>query len=678
MSFTIKTNALKIKKDDGTTKLIDVVADKALDDALNDIQTKGTEVLDSIPDDYSALNTKVNTVSSNVSSLDTKINTTNTNVSNLTTKVTTAEGNITSINSKLTSVDSSISTLNTKVATNSSRIDNIAKLPSGSTTADAELLDIRVKADGTTATTAGNAVREQVTQIKEDLSELASKVPEKLNEISELFEKSGEDIFSQIDISKVTKINNQRWNELTAQAETASSSRTAVQFEVSPNKEYMCSSRYGGTQAGYPILFVDEDGNLINKLDNLEQITYDGIGYTVRFTTPNNTKYVRYTAYNISLNPDRQLELQREAGLKLKKTALTDSVTEILDFVETVNNNIHCVLAPKINAVLGREFSIHFDNIFKVENWNDYYVVANRYSSNLENYGDRFRVMPYRTTDDVFVFRLMKNGVEVDKVSTLFHTVDDTNKPNIKAMFIGDSFTDAGYYISEIKNLMGDNLILYGTRQTDAEDSNGEIRTVRHEGRAGWSLADYLTIQSKGSGSAYRFNEFFNPSTNTFDFAYYMTRNSGYADVTDVFIKSAPNDFAAQETADTYIDKLVFIVDSIKSFNSNIRIHISIPIRGIKDGYGNGVFTHISETQYNDIIDGYALKIIETYKNTDGVFLIPSNINFDRFYDFPHKVVQVSTRNPEQITVVADMHPNKYGYYRDSDMYYADIIANCQ
>lgn len=56
------------------------------------------------------------------------------------------------------------------------RINQLAALEEGSTTADAELMDIRVGADGTTYDNAGEAVRAQVSGLKSDLSEL-SKLP---------------------------------------------------------------------------------------------------------------------------------------------------------------------------------------------------------------------------------------------------------------------------------------------------------------------------------------------------------------------------------------------------------------------------------------------------------------------------------------------------------------------
>ena len=59
--------------------------------------------------------------------------------------------------------------LTSEVSVLSARMDQFARLPDGSlsTAADAELVDIRVQADGSTASTAGDAVRAQVAELKD-------------------------------------------------------------------------------------------------------------------------------------------------------------------------------------------------------------------------------------------------------------------------------------------------------------------------------------------------------------------------------------------------------------------------------------------------------------------------------------------------------------------------------
>lgn len=68
------------------------------------------------------------------------------------------------------------------------RIDSISTLEEGSTTGDAELQDIRVKVDGTTATSAGNAVREQVNALQEDIDNKTNQLKSDLSELMDKHE----------------------------------------------------------------------------------------------------------------------------------------------------------------------------------------------------------------------------------------------------------------------------------------------------------------------------------------------------------------------------------------------------------------------------------------------------------------------------------------------------------
>lgn len=75
-------------------------------------------------------------------------------------------GRISALETKNKNVVESLNELNDQTKTNTARLDALAKLPSGSTSGDAELIDIRVGEDGSTYPSAGEAVRGQIRNIK--------------------------------------------------------------------------------------------------------------------------------------------------------------------------------------------------------------------------------------------------------------------------------------------------------------------------------------------------------------------------------------------------------------------------------------------------------------------------------------------------------------------------------
>ena len=102
------------------------------------------------------------------------------------------EAGLRAAESTVSKIDQTVQEFETELQVIDSRVDNIASFPEGSTTADVELLDIRVGADGTVYTSAGKAVRGQVSAleaadvlIREEVSGHVGEIYQLMNEIRE-------------------------------------------------------------------------------------------------------------------------------------------------------------------------------------------------------------------------------------------------------------------------------------------------------------------------------------------------------------------------------------------------------------------------------------------------------------------------------------------------------------
>lgn len=145
------------------------------------------------------------------------------------------------------------------------------------------------------------------------------------------------------------------------------------------------------------------------------------------------------------------------------------------------------------------------------------------------------------------------------------------NLPNITMLVLGDSTVARGvmtqtmldYYTSKNKTLT-----LLGTV------GSGDNKT---EGRSGWSASDYVGNTERGRDTAQ--NPFYNPNSGTFDFSYYMNAQ-GYNAPDYVIVQLGINDLYNNYSAEnientwTYINT---IIDSIASYNANIKILVNLP-----------------------------------------------------------------------------------------------------
>lgn len=141
------------------------------------------------------------------------------------------------------------------------------------------------------------------------------------------------------------------------------------------------------------------------------------------------------------------------------------------------------------------------------------------------------------------------------------------NLVNCSLLAIGDSTVDHDVMTQKLLDYFttkGKTITLLGTLGADGN---------YNEGRAGWKATDYLTNRTYDGVV----NPFYNPSSATFDFNYYMS-NQGYSAPNFVVIQLGINDLGNNnQTYDNIWAAIKTMIDSIRTYNASIKIILNLP-----------------------------------------------------------------------------------------------------
>jgi hypothetical protein len=213
------------------------------------------------------------------------------------------------------------------------------------------------------------------------------------------------------------------------------------------------------------------------------------------------------------------------------------------------------------------------------------------------------------------------NALAKDIVLRFADPAKKTNK-SPRVLCLGDSLTHANipYLVKYWLENFGFSPTMIGTQNNGHESygygMEGTQPTAKGEGRGGWRLTDYTGTTKRTDGTIYLKpdNPFWNPTTQAFDFSYYMS-NNGFSGVDFVVIMLGTNDitgYHGQKVAESIgtptIDEILAympgefqkIVDSILAYNPNCKIGLNPPVpAGGYDDFNAKLARYIEVLQAN-------------------------------------------------------------------------------
>ena len=240
-----------------------------------------------------------------------------------------------------------INNLSSSVSTLSSRMDNFETLAEGSTTGDAELIDIRTDYQGITWTNAGTSVRNQSKQSSDRIT------------------KSTSGTASLSLIQPDTIESGKWWNISTKSWNTGSNASTSI-FTVTEDTEYHVQTRVDSTTSAIAVFF-DSSNNQIGYFNNTTGVYDDAIVITPKGCTKMYVgSYYSYAhkVWETIINTYNDIK-------KLKHQTFDNGTKQNIEADTYIHNSYYNAVSHEQTS-----FNNYDTNIYEYDNTKDYFLTA--------------------------------------------------------------------------------------------------------------------------------------------------------------------------------------------------------------------------------------------------------------------------------------------------------------
>lgn len=453
------------------------------------------------------------------------------------------------------------------------------------------------------------------------------------------------------------------------------------------NQDYFASDFIPVSSNTHYYLATNASGIHLCYYDNFKKFITGKTGDSAKNAnlTPSGSSYVRFGAPISAIDTvmfyegDQPREFE-PYGLMLDEKNLLPKTNDRLKELEShVFKDFEVLLPTTIYVAANEQVSLYYYNILKnaltLEKGSYSVRFQKKTDAGYEKFGTGLDYMYYFETDKdivltVKIFDDSKNRELYTKDISV--KVKSANAEVTNVFWVGDSYSDGFGLVQNTADLLakkGQQVSFLGTRQTQGE-------TVHHDATGGARINNFFNPKI-----GEEVNPFYNTSSKTFDFSYYMKNNFAEVKADAFIIALGINDITRYESDATIKDSMNLIgkvVQSVHSYDPAIKIYIRTlnPQAQTNVRWENSYESNFMRAgRMKFMQEHWNEAVLTNFDSVENVYVMHDGASLDTRFGINQESVNPVKFMPDYAEkVTKDTHPNDVGSKQLADVIGGYII----